>query len=154
MKFELEKVTTGWCKSDSGVRQGCPLSPLLFNIYVRELANVISNCVHGVKYAVGGKDGVMEWKSQAGLLYADDVCLMVNSEEDIKVIMEKVNECVVEYGLKVNEKKSKVVCINGEVGRRRWMMGDCCIGEVEEYKYLGITIEGEKHSGVRAWEIE
>ena len=105
---------------------------------------MISNCVHGVKYAVVGKDGVMEWKSQAGLLYADDVCLMANSEEDMKVIMEKVNECVVEYGLKVNEKKSKVVCINGEVGRRRWMMGDCCIGEVEEYKYLGITIEGGK----------
>ena len=59
--------------------------------------------------------------------------------------MEKVNECIVEYGLKVNEKKSKVVCINGKVGRCRWMMGDCCIGEIEEYKYLGITIEGGKH---------
>ena len=47
-------------------------------------------------------------------MHADDVCLMVNSEDDMKVIMEKVNECVVEYGLKVNEKKSKVVCINGE----------------------------------------
>ena len=102
VKFELEEVTTGWCKSDSGVRQVCPLSPLLFNIYVRELGNVISNCVHGVKYAVVGKDGVMKWKSQAGLLYADDVCLMANSEKDLKVIMEKVNECVVEYGLKVN----------------------------------------------------
>ena len=125
VKFELEEVTTGWCKSDSGLRQGCPLSPLLFNIYVRELGNVISNCVRGVKYAVVGKDGVMEWNSQAGLLYADDVCLKANSEEDLKVIMEKVNECVVEYGLKVNEKKSMVVCINGKVGR--WMMGDCCI---------------------------
>ena len=51
--------------------------------------------------------------------------------------------------MKVNEKKSKVVCINGEVGRRRWMMGDCCIGEVEEYKYLGITIEGGKHGGFK-----
>ena len=29
VKFELENVTTGWCKSD------CPLSPLLFNICVR-----------------------------------------------------------------------------------------------------------------------
>ena len=79
VKFELDNVTTGWCKSDSGIRQGCPLSPLIFNIYAREVGNVISNCVHGVKYTVVGNYGVMEWKSQAGLLYADDVCLMANS---------------------------------------------------------------------------
>ena len=89
-------------------------------------------------------------KSQAGLLNADDVCLMTSSEEDMKVIMEKVNACVVGYCLKVNEKKSKVVCINGEVGRRRWLMGDCCIGEVEECKYLGITVEGGKHGGFKS----
>ena len=94
-----------------------------------------------------GKDGVMEWKSKTGLLYADDVCLRASSEEDMKVIMEKVNECVVEYGLKVNEKKSKVVCITDEAGR--CMMGDCCIGEVEEYKYLRITVEVGKHGGFR-----
>ena len=61
------------------------------------------------------------------LLYADDECLMSSSEEDMNVIIDKVNVCVVEYGLKINEKKSKVACINGEVGIRRWMMGDCCI---------------------------
>ena len=27
------------------------------------------------------------------------------------------------------------------------MMGDCCIEEVEEYKYLRITVEGGKHGG-------
>ena len=84
--------------------------------------------MHGVNYTVVGKDGVMECKSQAGPLYTDDVCLMASSEKDMKVILEKVNACEVEYGLRVNEKKSKVVFINGEVGRRRWMMGDCCIG--------------------------
>ena len=107
------------------------LCHLSFLTYVRQLGKVMSNCIHGVKYA--------------GLLYADDVCLMMSNEEDMKLIMEKVNECVVEFGLKVNEKKSKVVCINSEVGRRRWMMEDCCIGVVEEYKYLGITVEGGKH---------
>ena len=95
------------------------MSPLLLKIYVKELGRVISNCVYGVKYAVVGMDGLMEWKSQAGLQYADDVCLMASSEEDMKVIMEKMNACVVQYDLKVNEKKSKVVCINDEVGRRR-----------------------------------
>ena len=34
----------------------------------------------------------------------------------MKVIMEKVNAWVVKYGLTVNKKTSKVVCINGEVG--------------------------------------
>ena len=64
--------------------------------------------------------------------------------------MGKVNARVVEYGLKVNEKKSKMVCFNGEVGKRRWMMGDCCIGEVEEYKYVGIAVEVGKHGGFRS----
>ena len=68
----------------------------------------------------------------------------------MQVITEKVNECVVEYGLKVSEKKSKVVCINGEIGRRRWMMGDCCIGKVEEYRCLGITTEGVKYGGFKS----
>ena len=27
------------------------------------------------------------------------------------------------------------------------MMGGCCIGEFEEYKYLGIAVEGGKHGG-------
>ena len=71
-----------------------------------------------------GKDGVMKWKSQAGLLSADDVCLMASSEQDIKAIMEEVKACVVKYALMVNEKKSKVECINGEVGGRRWMIGE------------------------------
>ena len=39
----------------------------------------------------------------------------------------------------------KVVCINRDVGRRRWMMG-----EVEEYKYLGITVEGGKNCGFKS----
>ena len=43
-----------------------------------------------------------------------------------------------------------MVCINGKVGRHTWMMTDCCIGEIEEYKYLGITIEGGKHGGFKS----
>ena len=76
-KFKLENMTTGWSKSDSGVRHVYHLPLLLFNIYIRELGKVISNCVHGVKYAVVGNDGVLEWKSQAGFLNADDVCLII-----------------------------------------------------------------------------
>ena len=101
---------------DFCVKHGCSLSPLLLNIYVRGLGEVISNCVYDIKYVVMGKDYSQEWKSHTGSPYADDVCVMASSEEDMGVIMEQVNECAIGHGLKVNEKKSKVVCINGNVG--------------------------------------
>ena len=103
-------MTTGRCQSDSGVRQDCPLSPLLFNIYVRELGKVISNCAHGVKRQSWKRmvSGNVRMK-QGFYTQMIDVCLMASSEDDMKVIMKQVKECVIEYGLKVNEKKSKVV---------------------------------------------
>ena len=68
---------------------------------------MIINYVHGVKYAVVVTDVSLEWKSQIGFQYEDDVCMMASSEEDMKVSIEKVNECVIGYGFNVNENKSK-----------------------------------------------
>ena len=113
IKFEMEIIMTGWCKSDSGVRQGPPLSPLLFKIYVRELDMKISACKQGFKYMVVNKDGVIEKKSQARFLYADDVCLMASNEQDLQMIFGNISGYIREYGMKVSERKSKVVCING-----------------------------------------
>ena len=53
---------TGWCKSDSGVRQ--QLSP--DSIYVRELCMKVVQCRQGFKYLMVNKDGVIEEKGQAG----------------------------------------------------------------------------------------
>ena len=113
VKFELESIMTAWCKSDSGVRQGCPLSPLLFNIYVRELGMKLAKCKQGFKYLMVNKDGVIEEKSQAGFLYADDVCIMASNEQHLQTIFDNISGYIKEYGMKINGKKSKVVCING-----------------------------------------
>ena len=59
VKFELESIMTAWCKSDSGERQGSPLSPLLFNIYVRELGMNVAQCKQDFKYLMVNKDGVI-----------------------------------------------------------------------------------------------
>ena len=86
VKFELEGIMTGWCKNDSGVRQGCPLSPLLFNIYVRELGMTVARCKHGFKHLMVDRDGLIVEKSQAGFRYADDACLIAYYEQDMQRI--------------------------------------------------------------------
>ena len=54
----------------------------------------------------------IEEKSQAGFLYADDVCLMASNEQHLQTIF-VISGYIKEYGMKINGKKSKVVCING-----------------------------------------
>ena len=61
--------------------------------------------------------------------------------------MSTLNE---EYGLKVNENKSKVVCINGIRGIRRLKIGSTNIDETEKYKYLGVTVKGGPNGGSKS----
>ena len=45
----------------------------------------------GFKYLMVNKDGVIEEKSQAGFLYADDVCLMASNEQPFKTIFDNIS---------------------------------------------------------------
>ena len=103
----------------------------------------------GFKYRDVNKDGVIE-KSQAGFLYADDVYLMASNEQDMQIIFDNISGCISEYGMKVSEKKSKVVWINGAKEDRRWNFRGIDIGEVEENKYLGVTVKAVFNDGFRS----
>ena len=52
--------------------------------------------------------------------------------------------------MKINGKKSKVVCINGATEESSWNFGGCEIGEVEEYKYLGVTVKAGLNGGFKS----
>ena len=43
---------------------------------------------------------------------------MASNEQDMQTIFDSISGCIKEYGMKINEKKSKVVCIN-EVKKKR-----------------------------------
>ena len=73
----------------------------------------LAQCKQGLKYLMVNRDGVIEEKSQAGFLYADDVCIMASNEQHLLTIFDNISGCIKEYGMKINGKKSKVVCING-----------------------------------------
>ena len=84
----------------SGTRQGCPVSPLLFNIDLEVLATVIreEKEIKGIQI---GKEGIKL------SLFADDVILYVdNPKEATRKLLELINEFGKVAGYKINAQKS------------------------------------------------
>ena len=68
----------------------------------------------GVRFKEDGR----KWRSP-GLLYADDLILCGESEEDLREMVGRFAEVCRRRGLKVNAGKSKVAVLNGEEGLKR-----------------------------------
>ena len=84
----------------SGTRQGCPLSPLLFNIVLEVLATVIRE----EKEIKGIKTGKEEVKLS---LFADDLILYIENPKDTtRKLLELISEYSKIAGYKINTQKS------------------------------------------------
>ena len=77
--------TTGWFQIGKGVRQGCVLSPCLFNFY----AEYIMRIAWLDKAQAGSK---MARRNINNLMYADDTTLMAESKNELKSVLMKVKE--------------------------------------------------------------
>ena len=81
-------------------------------------------------------------------MYANDRAYL--SAKSLQTICNHVSTVIEEYVLKVSEKKSTVVCINGIRGIGRWKIGSTIIDETEEYKYLFCFTKLLKRFGTNA----
>ena len=77
--------TTDWFQIGKGVRQGCILSPCLFNFYAEYIMRNagLEEAQAGIKIA---------GRNTNNLRYADDTTLMAGSEEELKSLLMKVKE--------------------------------------------------------------
>ena len=85
------------------MRHGFPLSPLLFNLYLRGIGLKIEGCQEGFKYTVVNSNGELGKCNLAGVIYADDVCLFTDSAESLQRMCDNVSAVIDKYGLKVSE---------------------------------------------------
>ena len=87
--------TTDWFQIGKGVRQGCILSPCLFNLYAEYIMRNagLEEAQAGIKIA---------GRNINNLRYVDDTTLMAESEEELKSLLMKVKEKSQKVGLKLN----------------------------------------------------
>ena len=93
--------TTDWFRIGKGVRQGCILSPCLFNLYAEYIMQNarLNEAQVGVKIAR---------RNINNLRYSDDTTLMAESEE-LKSLLLKVKEESEKAGLKLDIQKTKIM---------------------------------------------
>ena len=118
---------TDWFQIGKGVRQGCILSPCLFNLNAEYIMrNVgLDETQAGIKTAR---------RNINNLRCADDTTLMAESEEELKSLLMKVKEKSEKVGLKLNRQKMKIMAsgpitswdIDGEtVSDFFWLQNHC-----------------------------
>ena len=99
-QLELDVEKTDWFQIGKGVRQGCILSPCLFNLYAE---NIKRNA--GLEEAKAGIK--IAGRNINNFRYADDTTLMAESEKELKSLLMKVQVESGKVGLKLNIRKRR-----------------------------------------------
>ena len=143
VNFTLGDISTGWMGNNVGVRQGCVMSPTLFNLYIEELLVRIRKSERGVR--VGDS-------RLGGLAYADDIVLVAERKEDMEELLRIAQEYGREWDIRYSERKCKVIEYNS-AGGSQWVLGNSILEVVDKYTYLGLEINKEGVGGERQRKI-
>ena len=95
----MGNAVTDFFDFSKGVRQGCPLSPILFNIFVNDIFEIINNMTNS-NITLDN-----ETKLNA-LMYADDLILLATSKEELQEKIDVLNDYCGSIKLEINEKKN------------------------------------------------
>ena len=119
-----------WFEVSHGVKQGCIMSPTLFSLVMSDLVDMLESQGLGIPH----RDIRIPC-----LLYADDIALLSDSEDNLTRMLNVAYAFCLKWGMKVNENKSKVMVIGKRCNScKKWMLGNVAITECTVYKYLGI----------------
>ena len=124
-----------WFKIGKGVRQGCILSPLLFNIYAEMIMRNVTE-KHAGGFKIGGS-------LITNLRYADDTTLLACTKEELINIIMAVKKESLKFGLRLNVKKTKVM---SNTDLDEVMIEGDKIEIVNEFNFLGSSINAEGDS--------
>ena len=125
-------IYNGWISESfelkCGIRQGCPFSPLAFIIGVELLA---------IRFQEDKDIKGLEIETEKilkVLMYADDITVFLKDNNNVRLILNIIDEFTIISGLKLNKNKSEAMGIGTNKNLRNLDTSKC----VNEIKILGI----------------
>ena len=118
-----------------GVRQGCILSPLLFNLYLNDLAFSFNNILSDPFMLPNGT-------KLSSLFYADDLTILSRSKLGLQNCLNSLSSFCKSWMLNINPKKTKIMIFQKNTKKCDYTfhIGDELIDTVQDYTYLGTRI--------------
>ncbi len=116
-----------------GLRQGCPLSPVMFIIFIDR----ISRCSQGPE-GVGFGDHAI-----SSLLFADDVVVLATSDQDLQHAPGRFAAECEAVGMRISASKSEAMVLSRKRVACPLQVGGVLLPQVEEFKYLGVLFTSE-----------
>ena len=117
-----------WFTVDSGVKQGCVLSPLLFLLVLDWVMRKVNTGCRGIQWTLTERLGDID--------FADDLALMAQTAHDMQESLRLLVKYAGQVGLKINVMKTKLIRMNTSTRCNLLIDGET-IDEVESFCYLG-----------------
>ena len=93
-----------WFRTTVGVRQGCLLSPTLFNMFMERIMTDALEDHEGI-VSIGGR-------TITNLRFADDVDGLAGEEEELANLVERLDKASTAYGMEISAEKTKLMISN------------------------------------------
>jgi hypothetical protein len=132
-RVKIDQKVTSSFPVNIGTRQGCNLSPTLFNIFINELPGKLEKKVSNPVEL----DGL----AIHALMYADDIVLLNYSKVGLQQSLIVLEHFCKKWKLSINFDKTKVMIFNKKpiCGVHTFMLCGRPIDEVSQYCYLGVV---------------